>query len=138
MAALSITASQVQPGSTAARQSGTAGETITAGQPVYKKASDGKLYKADNATSAATADVKGIALHGASDGQPLDYQPSGDVTLGAGASMTVGEIYVVGTTAGDIEPEGDLVSTEYVTVLGVATSASVLSLAINASGAQVP
>lgn len=138
MVALSITASQVQPGSTAVVKSGTAGATITAGDAVYLDSSDNKLKLADADNSAATAAARGIALNGGADGQPIDYQDAQSITLGAGASMTVGEIYCVGTTPGDIIPEGDLGSNDYVTVLGVATSASVLKLCINASGAQVP
>lgn len=138
MVDISITASQVQPGSNVATKSGIAGGTITAGMPVYLDSSDNQLKPADADNSEATAAVVGIALHGASDGQPLEYQSVGNVTLGAGASLTVGEIYVLSGTAGGIAPEGDLATSDYVTVLGVATSASVLKLGIIVSGVQVP
>ena len=138
MVALSITATQVLKGSSAVVKSGTAGEAIARGDAIYKKASDGEMYLAQCDGTSAEAEAVGIALNDAADGQPVDWQGVGSITLGAGASMTVGEIYCVGTTAGDIIPEGDLASTNYVTVLGVATTASVLKLGITASGAQVP
>jgi len=50
----------------------------------------------------------------------------GNLTISA--VMTVGEVYVVSATAGGIAPVGDLVTGNYVTVLGVATTTSNLQL----------
>jgi hypothetical protein len=135
MADLSITAANVAKGTDAVVATGTAGATITAGQTVYLDSSVNQL-KLGDADAQARSVVRGIALHGASSGQPIDYQTWGNLDLGA--TLTVGEIYVQSTTAGGIAPEGDLVSTDYVTVLGIATAADNLRLRINASEAQVP
>lgn len=134
---ITITAANVIPGSDATYFDRTAGDTITAGQPVYLDSTDSKLKLADaNAASAAAATVKGIALHGAASGQPLKVQTSGSITIGA--TVTQGTIYVLSATAGGIAPAADLATGHRVTVIGIATSASALKLQINASGVAVP
>jgi hypothetical protein len=129
-----VTAANVIAASSATVREGRAGGTITAGQPVYADAADnGDLKAADNNVSAALAQVVGIALHGASDGQPLKYIVEGDLT--AGATLTVGETYVLSATAGGIAPVADI-STNFVTVLGVARTAAIMQVKINATGVQ--
>lgn len=122
-------------------ENGTAGETITAGQTVYKKSTDSKFYKADCDATAVGAntginDVYGIALNGAAAGQPVTVQTSGTITIGA--TVVVGTIYQQSDTAGGIMPSTDAAATNYVTVLGVATTAAIITLDINSSGVQVP
>ena len=137
MTALSITAANVVAGSNAKKTPGVAGATITAGQAVYRAAATGKLLLAD--ADSATAEVRvvaGIALHGASDGQPLTIQTEGDINLGA--TLVVGAVYVLDATAGAIAPAADLSIGEYTTVLGVASSASNLKMKIVTGGAAVP
>lgn len=116
----------------------TAGATITAGQAIYKDASDSNKAKlADANDTAAKAAAYGIALNGASSGQPVSVLRTGVVNMGA--TLTVGEIYVVSDTAGGVAPEADLVNTNnFVTILGVGLTAANLDLKINASGVQVP
>ena len=127
MAALTITAANVVPGDLARFEEYTAGEAVSIGQSAYIKSSDGKAYKADANLSSAAAEAIGIAVSTAAvAGQPVKIQVSG--TLGFGAILTNGEIYVAGATAGDIAPEGDLTTGWYVTLLGVATSTSNLKL----------
>lgn len=137
MADLTITASNVVlvDGNTS---EGYAGETITAGQPVYLKSSDELLYKGDNdaGTAPATAAIKGIALNGASVGQPVTYQTSGTITIGA--TVTVGTIYVLSATAGGICPAADLASGDYVTIIGVASTAAIITMFRTPTGIQVP
>jgi hypothetical protein len=84
MADISITAASVVPSTNAVKRTGTAGATITAGQLVYKDASDSnKIKLADNDASAA-ATVVGIALNGASSGQPITYaETDPELTIGA-------------------------------------------------------
>ena len=91
MASLSITAANVLSGSGATIERGTAGATITAGQVVYRDTADGKykLADADSATALAR-DPRGIALNGASNGQPLAIIRAGDVTIGATMVHTPG------------------------------------------------
>lgn len=119
MADLSITAANVQPG-TGTVILGTAGETITAGQAVYLKASDGRLWLAQADGTAAEADVVGIALNGGAAGQPVHYAADGTLTIGATTVKTTA--YVLSAAAGGICPQADLVSTNKIVYLGYATS----------------
>jgi hypothetical protein len=133
MADLSITAANVVKGSGATVEQGTAGATITAGQVVYKASATGKYGLAD--CDSATAEVKvprGIALNGASDGQPLAIVRAGDVTIGA--TLTPGTAYYLSPVAGGICPLADVASGDNVVLLGLAKSASVLALDIQVSG----
>lgn len=133
MADLTITAANVIAGTNAVVERGVAGATITAGQPVYKEAASSKYKLADNdsvATGATTP--RGIALHGASDGQPLDIQTDGDITIGA--TMTAGVAYYLSATAGGICPVGDLGSGKTVSLIGVSISTTVLRMGLLASG----
>lgn len=136
MTALTITAASVLKGANANTEAGLAGATITAGQVVYRDASDGKykLADADSAT-AAIRQPRGIALNGASDGQPLTILKSGDVTIGA--TLTPGEVYYLSATPGSICQVGDLGSGDYACSVGIAKSASVLAVAFNYSGAAL-
>lgn len=131
MADITITAGDVQAGSSARTTTGTAGETITAGQPVYLDSST-QRYKRALHTGSTTAVAVGIALHGAANGQPLSIQTAGAITLSA--VMTAGEIYAVSANAGGIAPCGDLGAGDYTTVLGVAESTSSLVLGIVVGG----
>lgn len=139
MADITITTANVAEGSNAVVEHGTAGAAITIGQAVYKDSSDSKWKLADADNSAATAGSNdiGIALTEAdADGQRISVQKRGDINLGA--TLTVGEIYVLSGTAGGIAPEADLASNDWVTVLGVASTASNLVMDPIVSGAQVP
>jgi len=133
MADLTITAANVIAGAGAAVSRGVAGATVTAGQAVYLDTADGKWKLADN--NSATAAVRtpgGIALNGASDGQPLAVLTEGPITIGA--ALTAGVAYYLSDTPGGICPVADLGAGEYPTVIGIASSTTVLKVAINASG----
>lgn len=133
MADIAITAANVVPGVNAKIVGGTAGATIVAGKTVYQDPADlkWKLADCDGATAAERA-VKGIALNGASNGQPLDVLTEGDITLGA--VMTAGIAYYLSKTAGGICPVADLTAGAYATLIGISKSTSVLSVKINESG----
>lgn len=135
MAAISPTAASVVKAAGSTTATGTAGETITAGMSLYLGA-DNKIYKAQCDGTANQAACIGIALTGSSLDQPITYLSSGGINLGA--TLTVGETYVVGTAFGGINPIGDLVSTNYVTILGIATTASNLAVDIQVSATQKP
>jgi hypothetical protein len=131
MTDLSITATAVLANG-ADVDHGTAGATITAGQVVYREASSGKYKLADS--NSPTAEVKaavGIALNGASDGQPVAVARRGDITMNA--VLTAGSAYYLSETPGGIQPAADL-SAEDVVQLGLAKSTTVLSLRIIAPG----
>lgn len=127
MAALSITAASVLAGPNAKKRRGIAGATITAGQAVYEDSADSSKFKlADADASAATAKVAGIALHGASNGQPLEiaYEDD-DFTPGATLSLSAAGdtgIYVLDGTAGSIAPMDDLAAGDFPVILMVAKS----------------
>jgi len=102
-----------------------AGVTITAGETLYTNAS-GQLALSQG-TSATLAKCTGIALNGASPGQPVNYIKSGNLTLNA--ALTVGITYCVSAAnAGKIAPISDLSSGSYTFILGVATTTTNLSL----------
>jgi len=136
MADVTVTAASVVASDDAVRKTGTAGETITAGQPLYLDAATGKLKKCINTGSSEAAAV-GIALHGASLNQPVQYV-SDDPEFTVGGTVAAGSIYCVSGTAGGIAPSADLASADYATVLGVGISTSKIKLKINASGVAVP
>ena len=136
MADLSQTAANVAPGTGAYTVNGTLGATGTAGQPVYLDSSTDTLKLADADLSQAAAAAVGILLGGGASGQPVTYIVTGNLDLGA--TLVIGEIYVLSGTAGGIAPEADLASSDWVTVLGVATATDNLKLGILVSSAQVP
>jgi len=133
MADLTITAANVVAGSNAIIEKGTAGATITAGQAVYLDSATGRYKLADD--NSATAEVRtprGIALNGASDGQPLAIVRSGDVTIGA--TIEAGVAYYLSGTAGGICPVADVASGDYPAIIGMGKSTSVLTVDIQAPG----
>lgn len=129
MTDISITAANVVPGDNAITEHGTAGETIAQGKAVYKSSTTKKWMLADS--NSATAEVRkatGIALNGASASQPITVQKSGDITLGG--TLTAGVAYYLSDTPGGVCPVADVGSGEYVCLLGVAKSVTVLAIDI--------
>lgn len=136
MAALSITAASVAR-VTGTPVAGVAGETITQGMAVYQ-AANGKWYKAQADGSLIESGFGtnvGVSLNSVAVGQPIDVLTDGTYTVGA--TLTAGVIYAIGTGAGGIVPATDIVSTNYMTVLGVPISTTVLRLRPVAGGLQV-
>lgn len=129
MTDLSITAANVVAGPNAVKEAGVAGETITAGQPVYKSSTTNKWMKADsNSGTVEARQPTGVALNSASLNQPLQIQKSGDIVIGA--TLTAGTAYYMSDTAGGICPLADVGTGEYVCLLGLAKSTTVLALDI--------
>jgi hypothetical protein len=131
MANLAPTAANVVPDDGFVYVDGVAGETLTAGMLVYLKSSDTRYWKAHCETSAATAVVAGVVLNGASAGQRVSVMTGGTVTIGD--TVGVGTIYIL-STAGLICPVTDLATSDYVTILGTATTAAKIKLGILVSG----
>jgi hypothetical protein len=136
VADLTVTAANVKQGTGAVLRYGTLGGAVTAGQPVYKKASDQLFYATDANLSAEAAAAAGIALNGGAAGQPLTYQTDGGIDLGA--TLVVGEVYVVSATTGGIAPAGDLASGWFTTVLGIATATNNLAMKVQSGGVARP
>lgn len=109
------------------------GATIAAGQTLYLDSSDNKYKLADSNASAATATLKAIAITPGIDGGYGLVAISGSITL-VGTTMLVGETYHLGATAGTIVPDADLTTADYVSRVGVASSATQILLAIEATG----
>lgn len=135
MANLSITAANVAAQSSAKTVDGIAGATIVAGDALYLDSADGR-YKLADANGSGTTTIAGVALNGASAGQPVKVLTEGMLSLGA--ILTVGAIYVLSATAGKIAPAADLATGHVVNVIGVATTTSLLKVKLIASGATTP
>jgi len=136
MSDLSITAANVLAGADSTVEYGTAGATITAGKTVYfdDTTDKWKLADCDDASAAVRMASKGgIALNGASDGQPLKVLRQGDITIGA--TLTAGTAYYLSPTAGGIAPLADLGGGDNIVLIGMAKSTTVLNVAINYTGA---
>ncbi len=136
MADLTVTAGNVVAATGASTLNGTAGATVTAGQTVYLDSTTSTLKLCDANLSLAASTTKGIALHGASSGQPLQIQTGGDIN--PGDTVVVGKIYVQSATAGGIAVAADLATGHYVTVIGVGTTASNIHLVMYNSLVAVP
>lgn len=133
MTDLTITAANVVAGANAVRDSGNAGEAITAGQAVYRSATTNKWMLADSdSATAAAKKANGIALNGAALNQPISVLKSGDITIGA--TLTAGTAYYLSNTPGGICPVADVGAGEDVCLLGLAKSTTVLAVAIQAPG----
>ena len=134
MADLSPTAADVLKATGSTVRTGTAGAAIDAGQVLYTASSEMVLAQADTSTKATAV---GIALNDAAEDQPITYLVSGGIDVGC--TLTVGQVYVVSdNAAGAIAPYGDLASEDYVTILGVATTAANLQVDINVNTVAVP
>jgi hypothetical protein len=134
MTDLVVTAASVVADSSATRVLGQlAGEAITAGKAVYFSSTTKKWMLADS--NSATAEAKkagGIALNGAALNQPLAVCTGGDVTIGA--TLTPGQPVYLSETPGGLQPAADLAAGENVCLIGLAKSATVLNVAIQAPG----
>lgn len=131
-----ITLGNVAAGASAdVTHGGVAGGTISAGDPL-KRNSAGE-FEAAQADDAANANVRGLALHDAIANQPIAYLTGGPLTITSGA--VVGAVYVLSAAAaGGIAPFADLVSTNIVTVLGVASAAGTIEIKLHNSAVVVP
>jgi hypothetical protein len=133
MAALTVTAANVVQVSGGLRQY-TIGETITAGQSVYLKAADQRVWKTVT-TTAATAAAVGIAVTGGAAGQICLVAESGAV-INIGAT-TERVHYFVNDTAGGVGLQADVGAADYITRLGYSlTTDGVFYVDIRATGGQ--
>jgi len=133
MAAISITAASVLHSSSATVFIGTAGATITQGQPLYLDTVT-STYKLANALT--NNPVAGLATVAASNGQDMVIC-SRDPNWNLGAVVTTGNVILVGNTAGTIQPYEDRASGWYVTSLGVMISTTRLNFYITGSNAAI-
>ena len=136
MADLIVTPANVVAGAHAKIEHGIAGAAIAAGQTVYKDPSTSRFLLADaDAVTPAARSSFGVALNGAANGQPLGVITEGN--LNPGAAVAVGTIYVLSDTPGGIMPSADLEPGDFVTILGIATTASNIAVGVRVSGVAV-
>jgi hypothetical protein len=133
MADLVIVAANVLPVTGASFAQNEAGENIVAGDLLYQKSTDRKMYKAKAATK-AEADTKGMAVCTAVTGQRVTFQTDGDVNVGD--ILEIDEVYGISDNAGKLRPTTDNDSADFQTPFAYAKTTSVLSLMINALGTQ--
>ena len=133
MADLVITAAKVLASASGSRMDGKAGEAISAGKAVYIDPVTGLWMLADsNSATAEARRAAGIALNAAALNQPDAVHKSGDIVIGA--TLTAGVAYYLSDTPGGICLVADVGSGEYVCLIGLAKSTSVLSVAIQFPG----
>lgn len=124
---LVIVPSAVVPGDGAQLTNGIAGVAIAAGDVCALDAATQRFILATVATIAG-ARVRGIASCSAAPGQPVRVQTGGILNVG-GALLTIGEIYVLsGLAPGKIGPVADLGAGDFVTVLGIGQTTSLLQM----------
>lgn len=126
-----ITNTAVAPSTNAAIDDGFAGETIAAGKVVFLNTSTNRWMLTDN-NGTGTRAAKGIALNGASSGQPVTVQKGGDINLGA--VLTAGVAYYASGTPGGICPVADLTTGMDPILIGMAKSTSILTISIQDPG----
>lgn len=121
-----VTPANVKKTNTTVVESGIAGATIVAGQPL--KVVSTKLEPAQG-DALVNSDVVGIALNGAAVDQPVQYARSGGIEFGT--TFAVGDAVVLSAAAaGGIAPYADLSAGNSVVSLGLARTTSILELSI--------
>lgn len=136
MVDITLTPANVIAGANSTAVTGVAGETIAAGKAVYLSSTTKKWMLADsNSATAEARQAKGIALNGASLNQPVAVHKSGDITIGG--TLTAGQAVYLSDTPGGICPLADVGAGEYVCLLGLAKSTTVLSVDIQFPGVSL-
>lgn len=128
MAEIAITATAVLPGANARQNTRTlaAGVTVTQGQVLYLTAA-GTLGLADSNGTTPANSVEGIALTAGSPGQPCTYLTY-DTAFTLGGTLTAGQVVYLGNTPGSVTATyADVASGSTVIVLGIATSAALMT-----------
>ncbi len=136
MANLSITAAEVLPvtGSTAI-QYGIAGAAISAGDVCYFENSSATWKLFDSNDVAANTKTPAVALSSAAIGQPLGLATGGDITIGATAAATTGDVYVASATAGKMAPAAQPESSgSRLVVIGAAKGSNKMALILSNTG----
>ena len=98
-----------------------ANEAIVAGELFYLD-SDTKANKAAN-TAAATDEIAGIALQDAAAGNRVVGIPNG-ATIQVSNALTVGDVYILAATAGDVMLASDLLSTQFLSQFATVNNAT--------------
>lgn len=128
MADIAITAANVKRVDTTS-QAGKYGATIAQGKAVYLDPADNKWKLADaNGASVDIRRCQGIALTSGANDQDCTVAIGGVIDIGA--TLTVGELYVLSATPGGVAPVADLASGMSPAVIGIGTAANRLQLVL--------
>ncbi len=133
MAAISITAANVLHSNQSTFFTGTAGATITQGQPIYLDTVTNS-YKLANALT--NNPVAGIAMVSASTNQDMVIC-SRDANFAPGFTSTTGNVILVGNVAGQLNPYEDRGTGWYVTTLGTMISTTRMNFYITGANAAI-
>lgn len=126
MADYTVTAASVQQTSTAKTRAGIAGETLTAGQVVFRDSADSNEIKLADCTNADKFVAVGITINGAAEGQPCDYVEA-DIGFTPGFTAALGDVVVL-STAGGMAPSTDLTTGDYAVICGIMDSTTTMNL----------
>jgi hypothetical protein len=104
---------------------GISGGVPVAGDVVFLSPEDNQWRRASNNSPTIGAKIPGgIALNGATTGQPIDVLVSGDLTVSN--VLTPGDAYYLSANAGKICPRADVVTGMDVCFIGIARATNVL------------
>jgi hypothetical protein len=135
MADISITAASVLASTSASTNEGFAGATITAGQSLYLDTVTNTLKLADADGTSPINTIAGIALNGASSGQPVKYAIK-DASFTLGATLLAGDVVYLSDTPGGLTSTiAELEAGDKVIVVGVMTTTTLMNLSPVAGGA---
>lgn len=109
------------------------GATIVVGNTLYQDLADQKWKLCDANSTLAVGTLKGIAFTAGVDGDYGLVAISGSIVM-VGSTLVVGVTYSAGQTPGSVVPMVDLTTGDYVTIVGVAATATQMDLAIKATG----
>lgn len=128
MADVAFTSTSIRAGAGAIIEDGVAGESIVAGDVVFKNASN--LFMIADCTDTDLDEVDGFALNSAAINQHIRVQKGGKLTC----DNIVAETVYVLSAAGAICPVADLATADRVIKVGTADSTTVLNIEIVDSG----
>lgn len=112
-----------------------AGESLTAGQPVYQDPTLLTFFRADADAASPNYKVVGIAENSAATGQPVSVLVS-DPDFACGiTTLLVGDIVIVSTNPGGLMEAAGKASGNKVAVVGVAKTTTTINLQIVRSDA---
>ena len=134
MADLTITSANVRMGDDNTSVSLIAAEDISSGDVI--RVDNNQIYKAIASSTVSNAAAYGIAITSGTTGNKVSYVTNGTLTIGA--TLVLNTLYVLSATSGKIAPFADLTTGQWVTLLGVPKSTSLLSLNITSKGFAIP